>query len=88
MSASRHPQLGVVSTSQPSALAAGPFPAGHVVLGAGSQAQFIHALRGMPVLGFSIEEMGWERAPRAALEMKLNGVKDADWHLEPNEVEP
>jgi len=88
MTATKYPHLDVVSAPQPSALAAAPFPALHVVPGAGSQAQFIHALREVPVLGFSADDLGWEPAPRAPIEMKLDGAKDADWHLEPGELEP
>lgn len=80
--------LGVVSATPESALTAAPFPAFHVVQGAGSQAHFIGVLRELPVLGFSIEELGWEPALRSPLAMKLSGVKDASWHLEPDELEP
>jgi hypothetical protein len=80
--------LGVLSIPAPSALAATPFPAEHVVPGATGQAQFLHTLRGAPVVGFSIEELGWETAPKAPVAVKLRGVKDLDWHLEPDELEP
>ncbi len=80
--------FGVVSSMAPSALGGRPFPAGHVVLGAGPQARFLHALREVPVSGFSADDLGWERGPRAASTMKLQGAREADWHLDASELEP
>jgi hypothetical protein len=88
MKATNDPILGAVSMPAPSALGGNPFPAGHVVFGAGPQALFIHTLREAPLAGFSTEELGWALAPKAAIGVKLAGAKDLDWHLDPTELEP
>jgi hypothetical protein len=80
--------LHVVSMPAPSALGAHPFPAAHVIAGAGSQARFIHALREAPVSGFSSDELGWERAPSSPIPVRLTGARDLDWRLDPSELEP
>jgi len=87
MKSTGEPVLHVVSIPPPSALAAHPFPAEHVVFGAGPQAQLLRTLREAPLAVFPAEDLGWELAPKAPIPVKLAGTKDLDWHLDPTEME-
>jgi hypothetical protein len=60
----------------------------HLVVGAGEQAEFLSECLQVLVVPPSdpARELGWQPPPAARIRLALDGRRDAEWSLEPDET--